>query len=78
MAHMGLGHGKRRFNPHGFVILHLSPTWRVRGELVSSLIMGIFGVQGDLVGRLIMGMIGVSLWLIGVVDLLTKSPLGSA
>ena len=30
--------------------------------------------QGDLVTRLIMGIIGGSIWVIGVVTLLTKSP----
>ena len=30
--------------------------------------------QGDLVSRLIMGIIGVTIWVIGVIDLLTKSP----
>ena len=37
-----------------------------------------FGVylegHGDLVSRLIMGITGVIIWLIGVIDLLTKSP----
>ena len=30
--------------------------------------------QGDLVTRLIMGIIGVTIWVIGVINLLTKSP----
>ena len=30
--------------------------------------------QGDLVTGLIMGIIGVSIWVIGVITLLTKSP----
>ena len=30
--------------------------------------------QGDLVSRLIMGIIGVTIWVIGVINLLTKSP----
>ena len=30
--------------------------------------------HGDLVNGLIMGIIGVSIWLIGVINLLTKSP----
>ena len=30
--------------------------------------------QGDLVSRLIMGIIGVTIWVIGVIILLTKSP----
>ena len=30
--------------------------------------------QGDLVSRLIMGIIGVTIWLIGVISILTKSP----
>ena len=30
--------------------------------------------MGDLVSRLIMGIIGVSMWLIRVMNLLTKSP----
>ena len=31
--------------------------------------------QGDLVSGLIMGIIGVTIWVIGVINLLTKSPL---
>ena len=30
--------------------------------------------QGDLVSRLILGIIGVTIWLIGVISILTKSP----
>ena len=30
--------------------------------------------QGDLVTRLIMGIIGVTMWVIGVINLLTESP----
>ena len=30
--------------------------------------------QGDLVTRLIIGIIGVTIWVIGVINLLTKSP----
>ena len=30
--------------------------------------------QGDLVSRLIKGIIGVTIWVIGVINLLTKSP----
>ena len=30
--------------------------------------------QGDLVTRLIMGIIGVTVWVLGVINLLTKSP----
>ena len=30
--------------------------------------------QGDLVSRLIMGISGVTIWVIGVINLLTKSP----
>ena len=30
--------------------------------------------QGELVSRLIVGLAGVTIWLIGVVNLLTKSP----
>ena len=30
--------------------------------------------QGDLVSRLIMGLIRVSIWVIGIINLLTKSP----
>ena len=30
--------------------------------------------QGDLVSGLIMGIIGVTIWVIGVINLLTKSP----
>ena len=30
--------------------------------------------QGDLVTRLIMGIIGVTIWVIKVINLLTKSP----
>ena len=30
--------------------------------------------QGDLVSGLIMGILGVTLWVIGVINLLTKSP----
>ena len=30
--------------------------------------------HGDLVSRLVMGIIGVIIWLIGVINLLTKSP----
>ena len=32
------------------------------------------GGQGDLVSRLIMGIDGVTIWVIGVINLLTKSP----
>ena len=32
------------------------------------------GGQGDLVSRLIMGISGVTIWVIGVINLLTKSP----
>ena len=32
------------------------------------------GGQGDLVSRLIMGINGVTIWVIGVTNLLTKSP----
>ena len=32
------------------------------------------GGQGDLVSRLIMGINGVTIWVIGVMNLLTKSP----
>ena len=31
-------------------------------------------VQGDLVSRLMMGIIGLIMWVIGVMNLLTKSP----
>ena len=30
--------------------------------------------QGDLVTRLILGIIGVTIWVIGIINLLTKSP----
>ena len=30
--------------------------------------------QGDLATRLIMGIIGVTIWVIGIINLLTKSP----
>ena len=30
--------------------------------------------QGDFVSRLIRGIIGVTIWVIGVINLLTKSP----
>ena len=33
--------------------------------------------QGDLLSRLIRGIIGVTIWVIGVINLLTKSPLPS-
>ena len=33
-----------------------------------------WGGQGDLISRLIMGIIGVTIWVIGVTNLLTKSP----
>ena len=32
------------------------------------------GGQGDLVSRLIIGINGITIWVIGVMDLLTKSP----
>ena len=32
------------------------------------------GGQGDLVSRLIMGINGVTIWVIGVINLLAKSP----
>ena len=32
------------------------------------------GGQGDLVSRLIMGINGLTIWVIGVINLLTKSP----
>ena len=41
-----------------------------RGIDLSSLLEG----QGDLVGRLIMGIIRVTIWVIGVINLHTKSP----
>ena len=34
----------------------------------------LLGGSGDLVSRLIMGIIGVTIWIIGVINLLTKSP----
>ena len=34
----------------------------------------LLGGSGDLVTRLIMGKIGLTLWVIGVIHLLTKSP----
>ena len=36
--------------------------------------LGYLGGQGDLISRLIMGIIGVTIWVIGVINLLTKSP----
>ena len=36
--------------------------------------MPYLGGQGDLVSRLIMGINGVTIWVIGVINLLTKSP----
>ena len=36
--------------------------------------VGYLGGQGDLISRLIMGIIGVTTWVIGVTNLLTKSP----
>ena len=41
-----------------------------RGVDLSSLLEG----QGDLVGRLIMGIFRVTIWVIGVINLHTKSP----
>ena len=38
------------------------------------LVVGCKGIQGDLVSRLIMGINGVTIWVIGVINLLTKSP----
>ena len=32
------------------------------------------GGQGDLVSRLVMGRNGVTMWVLGVINLLTKSP----
>ena len=32
------------------------------------------GGKGDLVSRLLMGINGVTIWVVGVIDLLTKSP----
>ena len=34
----------------------------------------VLGGQGDLISRLIMGIIGVAIRVIGVINLLTKSP----
>ena len=34
----------------------------------------LLGGSGDLVSRLIMGINGVTIWVIGVINLLTKSP----
>ena len=34
----------------------------------------ILGGKGDLVSRLVMGIIGVTIWVIGVINLLIKSP----
>ena len=34
----------------------------------------LLGGSGDLVTRLIMGIIGLTIWVIGVITLLTKSP----
>ena len=42
--------------------------------LVSGKIWALLGGSGDLVSRLIMGIIGVTIWVIGVINLLTKSP----
>ena len=36
--------------------------------------MGYLEGQGDLVSRIIMGIIGDTIWLIGVISILTKSP----
>ena len=33
-----------------------------------------WGGQGDLTGRLMLGIVGVILWVIGIINLLTKSP----
>ena len=37
-------------------------------------IAGYLEGQGDLISRLIMGIIRVTIWVIGVINLLTKSP----
>ena len=37
-------------------------------------ILGYLGGQGDLVSGLIMGITRVTIWIIGVINLLTKSP----
>ena len=36
--------------------------------------IGLLGGQGDLVSRLIMGISGLTIWLIGVINLLSRSP----
>ena len=41
-------------------------TWKVR--------VAYLGCRGDLVSSLMMGVIGVPIWVIGVINLLTKSP----
>ena len=42
--------------------------------LVSSLFRGYLEGHGGLVGRLVTGIVGFILWLIGTINLLTKSP----
>ena len=61
-------------------------TWTLRGSFCSSekrsrhpgrtckQRLGYLDRQGDLVSRLLMGITGVTIWVIGVLNLLAKSP----
>ena len=49
------------------IFLTLRPEWRRKRKLL-------LGGSGDLVSRLRMGIRRVTKWVIGVIDLLTKSP----
>ena len=52
-------------NPHNVVFDELALPGRIRSTLEG---------QGDLVSRLKVGILGVTIWVIGVMNLLTKSP----
>ena len=54
--------------------LHIDISYRGWEEMLSSVDVSYLGGQGDVVSGLIRGITGVTIWVIGVINLLTKSP----
>ena len=58
---------------HGAGFGNVFKLWSFRPKIMRLIRVYLQG-QGDLVSRLIMGISGVTIWVIGVLNLLTKSP----
>ena len=59
---------------HGFNDVQTFLSSYVGGHVRHSRYWDYLGGQGDLVSRLLMGINGITIWVIGVIKLLTKSP----